>query len=466
MGKQFELEFAQNIKDYTFQFYGGAREMVNCRDSEVVLHGAAETGKTLSILWKLHIAAMKYPGASIVIMRKTQTSVYSSTLQTFMNKVLGPNEMTWPCIPYGGNKPEWFDYVNKSRIWIAGMDKSSRVLSSEHDIVFWNQVEEATVEEWEVCTTRTTGRAGHIPHSQTIGDCNPAWPTHWMYNRPSLKIFYSHHTENPVLYDQDTGEITQQGERTIGVLSALTGVRRTRYLEGKPAQAEGIVYDEWDPSYHLIAEAPECSRHIAGVDWGYRKPGCIIVFGIDGDDNAYVKAQIYRREETIDWWAARAQELRDEFKIETFICDPSEPGYIEKFRLAGLNSQKANNAILPGINAVKDRFGRDGLFVIIDNLRYTDSGLLSERKAHKLQDEFLSYVWSNVKTKEIPIKEDDHAMDVLRYVTMYIDRPVGHLFTVLEPTPGTIVEGEIGGLGIIAPSVEEPIPSGWPLPLD
>ena len=233
-----------------FTFYGGAREFATYHGPEALLHGPAETGKTISALNKLHICACKYPGASIVIARKTRASIYGSVLVTFKNKVLGPNP---PCEPYGGeNEPKWFDYTNKSRIWIAGFDKSSKVLSTEHDIIYINQPDECSLDDWETATTRTTGRAGNMPYSQTIGDPNPTYPGHWMYTRGNIRIFYSKHTENPMLYDQLTGKITEQGKRTISTLEALTGTRRKRLYEGKPAQAEGVIYEDWDEAIHLI----------------------------------------------------------------------------------------------------------------------------------------------------------------------------------------------------------------------
>ena len=42
--------------------------------------------------------------------------------------MLGPDT---DVLPYGGNKPEWYDYPNGSRIWIGGMDKPGKVLSAE-----------------------------------------------------------------------------------------------------------------------------------------------------------------------------------------------------------------------------------------------------------------------------------------------------------------------------------------------
>jgi phage terminase large subunit len=401
-----------------FEVFGGVREFVNYRGPEAIVHGPAETGKTIGALYKLHICADTYPNASIVIARKTLSSTYSTVLQTFQNKVL----RDLPGVdPYGGSKPEWFDYPNGSRIWMAGLDKSSKILSAEHDVIYVNQAEELTLDDWETLTTRTTGRAGNMPYSQTIGDANPAWPLHWMYHRRSLRLFYSYHRENPALYDPETGEITEQGRLTMIVLEALTGLRRTRLLDGKPAQAEGVIYEGWNPAIHLLYSAPPLSRHIASQDWGYVNPGALGVWGIDGDDNMFLRAQIYRTRKNIDWWTERALELQREFgKFEAVACDPSRPEYIEEYRQAGLNAVAAGNQVLPGIDKVQQRLAALRLFIVRDCSRYIDSGLKAEHKPCRTEDEFPSYIWAST-TKEQPVKEDDHGMDMVRYAVMYLD---------------------------------------------
>lgn len=418
--------------DYTF--YGGAREFVRYHGPEALLHGPAETGKTLAALWKLHLCACKYPKASIVICRKTLASTYSTVLQTLKNKVLGLNEDEWPCQPYGGEKPEWFDYLNGSRIWLAGLDKSSKILSAEHDLIYANQAEEFSLDDWEIITTRTTGRAGNMPYSQAIGDANPAYPQHWMYTRPSLRLFHSVHRENPTLFDPATGEITERGRRTMATLEALTGTRRKRLLDGKPAQAEGVVYDDWNEAIHLVYtdQAPEYVRYIAGQDWGFTHPGVLGVWGLDGDGRMYLVAQIFKTKQTSDWWVERAIELDREFGIEAFACGPDQPAYIEQYRQAGLNAVAAENSVLPGINAVQQRLkpakdGRPRLFIVRDSLRYPDQDLIDQRRAHKVEDEFPSYVWANNKSKEQPVKEIDDGMDMTRYAVMHIDQGVPEL---------------------------------------
>jgi phage terminase large subunit len=404
-----------------FTFYGGAREFVRYHGPEAIIHGPAETGKTISALWKLHRLALKYPDASLVIARKTQASIYGTVLETFTKKVLGDRAVV---DVYGGGKPEWFDYRNGARIWIAGLDKAGKVLSAEHDLVYVNQTEELELADWETLTTRTTGRAGHMPYSQTIGDANPSYPSHWMYNRPSLRMFYSKHEENPVLFDPATHDITAQGKRTMAVLDALTGVRKERLRYGKPAQAEGAVYDEWDASVHLIyADAmPECTRFIASQDWGYTNAGVFGVWAIDGDGGMYLVRQVYQTGRTIDWWVETAKGLRDEYGyFEAVACDPAEPAYIAAYQQAGLNARPADNAVLPGINAVKQRMAQKRLHIVRDSLGQVDETLEAERKPKCLEDEIPMYVWANKSAKEQPVKADDHGVDMLRYAVMYLD---------------------------------------------
>lgn len=405
-----------------FTFYGGAKEFARYHGPEAMLHGPAETGKTISALWKLHLCALKYSNASIVILRKTQSSTYSTVLQTFTKKVLSEGGV----MPYGGATPAWFDYPNGARIWVAGLDKASKVLSAEHDIIYANQAEELALEDWETLTTRATGRAGHMPYAQLIGDANPAWPGHWMYHRPSLRLFYSRHEENPVLFDPATGEITEQGQRTMAVLDALTGVRKQRLRYGLPAQAEGAVYDEWEQRTHLVYQeaVPELRRYIAAQDWGYTNPGALGVFGMDGENRMYLVRQVYQSGRTIDWWVDMARNLQQEYgRFEAVPCDPSEPAYIEAYRQAGLNAIPADNSVLPGINAVKQRLAEKRLFVVADSLHAQDANMAERRLPTSVQDEFPQYVWADRVGKEVPVKEHDHGMDMVRYAVMYIESP-------------------------------------------
>lgn len=414
-------------QDRYFEAFGGAREFVNYRGPEAIIHGPAETGKTISALYKLHIAADAYPNSSIVIARKTLSSCYGTVLQTFQNKVLFDG---CGVEPYGGNKPEWFDYPNGSRIWIAGLDKASKILSAEHDIVYVNQAEELSLDDWETLTTRTTGRAGNMPYSQTIGDANPAWPTHWMYGRESLKLFYSQHSENPALFDQATGKITEQGERTMGVLMALTGLRRTRLLDGKAAQAEGVIYEEWHPALHLIDrfDIPDEWLRFRVVDFGYTNPFVCQWWAVDYDGRMYRYREIYHTGRTVRAHSATIREWSEGEYIIATVCDHDAEDRATLHE-NGIKTLAAQKAVSVGIDKVKERLKvagdhRPRLYFLRDSLVEVDHSLKEAHKPTCTEDEFPSYVWGNSKTKEQPSKEDDHGMDATRYAVMYRDGDV------------------------------------------
>jgi len=209
------------------------------------------------------------------------------------------------------------------------------------------------------------------------------------------------------------------------VLRALTGVRRTRFLEGKAARPEGMVYEAWDETVHLVydRDVPRLRRYIAAQDWGYTNAGCLGVWGLDGDDNMYLVAQVYSVRKLNSWWVERVKQLHGEFNLEVVVCDPSQPEYIRAYRDAGVNAIPAFNEVQPGIDAVADRLHHPAsLFIVRDSLRWQDQALKRDKRPYKTEDEFIGYVWADKAGKEQPVKEDDHGLDMTRYAVCYVDR--------------------------------------------
>lgn len=255
-----------------YSFYGETNQAFYCRDPEVMLAGPADTGKTLMWLTRLHLLALMYKNASIVICRKQLTDVYSTVLQTYQREVAADAIENGIVQVYGGERPSFFHYQpTGSRIWVAGLDKPGKVLSGQHDIVLVNQAEEAALADWQTLITRTTGRAGNIPYNQTIGDCNPATPTHWIKKRQreGLLTFYeSSHRDNPELFDPETGKITPGGKQRLGQLARTTGSIRKRLYLGVWAPPEGAIYEIFDEERHVVKAfpIPQHWGRIIGVD--------------------------------------------------------------------------------------------------------------------------------------------------------------------------------------------------------
>ncbi len=412
--------------EYTFR---GANLKLQTHDAhEVIIAGAAETGKTVAALYKLNRLAWTYPGSQWAIIRKVRHDMDGSVLQTFRDRILGENS---PVTIYGGNRPEWFDYPNGARIWVGGIDRPSGALSSERDGMYVNQSEELDLDDWETLTTRTTGRAGHVVingrnWSQVFGDCNPGAPGHWIKHRASLALLESRHEDNPSLYD-DAGALTERGKVTMSVLDALTGVRKERLRYGRWAQTEGAIYEDYSAAIHLIDrfDIPGTWRRFRVIDFGLVNPFVCQWWAIDGDGRMYRYREIYMTGRTVSTHAEQIVLLSANEQIEQTICDHDAEDR-QTLEENGIPNIAANKAVLIGIGKVQDRLKlqinkQPRIFFLRDSLVETDQTLADKRKPICTEQEIETYVWKSKATKDEPVKESDHGMDATRYAVMYAD---------------------------------------------
>lgn len=384
---------------------GGAKEFMLCKEPEIILAGPAETGKTLAACWLLHLTCSKYPNLHCSIVRKTQHSVYGSVLQTYQRIINGTSVKV-----YGGEKPERFIYPNGSTIWVGGMDNADKVLSSERYIIYVNQAEELTLNDWELLTTRATGRGFTIPHARVIGDANPAGSKHWIKTRTNLKLINSTHHDNPTLYDE-SGNITEQGKRTLERLGNLTGVRRQRLLLGQWATAEGVVYDTFDSSIHVGTRNDiELVEWFIAADEGYTNPAVLLLVGSDPDGRWHIAREFYERGVLQSKMVEKCKEWFIEKQVSTVAVDESAAGLIADMQNAGINAVSAKGRVLDGIQRIQDR------------LKVAGDGrprLTVDPSCVNVINEFESYVWKKNKDgtgKDEPMKENDHSMDAIRYL--------------------------------------------------
>jgi phage terminase large subunit len=347
-----------------------------------------------------------------VLVRKTYKSIAGSIGQTFDRVIAGA-----PVEKFGGEKVEKYIYANGSVLWVGGMDIADKVLSSERDFIFANQAEELELNDWELFTTRTTGRGAVIPYPQTFGDCNPSRSQHWIRQRAKdgkLKLLTSRHTDNPTLYD-DAGALTEQGKRTMAVLENLTGVRRLRLLLGQWASAEGAIYEMFNQTVHVIERPASEFRvwHLA-IDEGYTNPAVILLVGEDSDGRWHVAREFYERGKLQSDVVTKAKEWFIESSCDRAAVDAAAAGLIADLQNAGVRAEGAKGRVLDGIAAIQNRLkvcgdGRPRLTV--------------SPGCPNTINEFESYEWQ--AEKDAPQKENDHAADALRYLNALISEPSG-----------------------------------------
>ena len=416
---------------HEFKPQGAASQLFLTRDPEVLLEGPAGTGKTRAALEYANYLCEEYPGIRVLLYRKTRTSMSESVLVTWEEKVL------WDGHPARTgdaqrNTRQHYRYPNGSHVVIGGMDNSDRIMSTEYDIAICFEATECSLEDWEKVLSRL--RNNMMPWQQAIADCNPSSQYHWLNqraNRGGITRLLSRHHDNPSL----TKAYLQNLER-------LTGARYERLFKGRWVSEEGLVYDEWDPAIHMIEEKNiprEMKWHFASVDWGYRAPGVVQIWGVDGESNLYRLAEVYKTQKDYDWWAGVIEDLHQEFDLAAIVCDPAEPRSIDMLndRLgdpAGRDTEalarKADNDIMAGLDMVRWALrpfeGGQPRMVFVENaMRMGRDMDLDERSEPCCaEEEFPGFVWMK-QTDGKPIKDmpdqacPDHALDCVRYAAMF-----------------------------------------------
>lgn len=409
----------------TPEFRGAALEAQETTSHEWVLAGPAETGKTFAGLWRVDSELRRVPRSRWVIVRKVRADMGSTVMNTWA-RVSG---LRGAPIAYGGQEPEWFDYPNGSRLYVAGMDRPGKVLSGEYDGIYVNQLEELRLADFETLTTRCTGRGVQTDTPMLCGDCNPGPPNHWILGRKALKVFHSRHEDNPTLWDGSAW--TEQGKRSLAILDSLTGVRKDRLRFGRWLGAEGAVYEEFDRGLHVIKrfEIPADWRRFRSIDLGYTNPFVCQWWALDPDGRAYLYREIYRTGRLVEDHARDIKALSEGEKIEATIADhdAEDRATLERH---GVGTIPAFKSVTVGIQAVQRRLqkandGKPRMFVLEGSLVSRDSALADAYKPTCTEEEFEVYVWAKAADgkplKEEPAKAFDHGMDAARYFVAHVD---------------------------------------------
>lgn len=416
---------------HTYQPYGNAIELFYSRDPEVLYEGAAGTGKSRACIEKLHLLAMKYPDARILMVRKTLVSLSGSGIQTYEQHVAKEHIASGEVVFFGGStrEPASYRYKNGSRIVLGGMDKALKVMSTEYDIVYVQEATELTENDWESLTTRL--RNGRIPYQQLIADCNPDMPTHWLKvrcNKGQTKSIPSRHEDNPVLFNQATGLHTPAGAAYMSALDNLTGVRYERLRMGIWAAAEGLVYEEYNSSTHIynaIKEPPKDWTRYLSIDFGFTNPFVCQFWAVDHDGRLYLYKEIYRTRGLVEDHAKVIKDLlRNEPKPRYIITDHDAEDRATLEKHLGMSTTKANKNVSEGIQATASRMkvqpdGKPRIYLCRDAIVERDSLLENEKKPCSTLEEIAGYVWNT--DKDAPVKLNDHGMDAMRYMVAHLD---------------------------------------------
>ena len=417
---------APSVKFVDYTPRGACKELFKQRGDQVVIAGPAGTGKSRACLERLYAIAEKYPKARNLIVRKTRASLNNTALVTFEEKVLYPG-----CGVRFHTTEQEYQYPNGSIIGIAGMDKSSKIMSSEYDVVYVQECTELTEDDWQMLTTRL--RNGVVPYQELMGDCNPGPPTHWIKkgaDNGKLVMLESRHEDNPYLWDAEKQQWTEEGAVYISKLDNLTGVRHARLRKGIWASAEGIIYDMWDRAIHIVDrfDVPDDWPCYWTIDFGFTNPFVWQEWREDPDGRLYRTAEIYRTKTIVsDHALAITAATKGHPRPRAIICDHDAEDRATLTRELNVGTIAAFKSVSPGLQAVQTRLrkagdGKPRIMFMRDSLVYRDQDLVDMAKPVCTEEEVEGYIWDpKFKKGEQPLKQGDHGCDATRYLVAYVD---------------------------------------------
>jgi hypothetical protein len=467
---------------HTYIPRGSAIEVFESRAPELLVSGPAGTGKSRGCLEKIHLAMMKYPRAKALLLRQTMASLASTGLQTWQEHVVPEALLSGEVTYFGGSvrEPPQYRYANGSIVAIGGLDNPTKVMSSEYDLVYIQESTELSVTAWEFVNTRL--RNGRMPYQQIIADANPNAPTHWLKQRCDrgvTQMFDSVHEENPRLFAevpegtpgaklwQNAGrpmwlKVTDQGAAYMSRLDALTGVRYLRLRKGLWVAAEGIIYETWQPSKHIIDpfKIPDDWPRYWTVDFGLVNPFVLQRWAQDPDGRLIMYREIYRTQKTVDQHCfdlfddisdpdpdyvhprkangepemrfAHQGRIWREPRPQKVICDHDAQSRRTLERHIGMGTKLADKRVLEGIQQVQRRLriredGTPDIAFMRGATIFRDESLVGEGKPASTVEEFPGYRWlrrgssespTDKKPVDEPLKENDHGMDTTRYLVV------------------------------------------------
>ena len=347
----------------------------------VVQQGGTRSGKTYNILlWIIFSYCQRNEGKIITICRKSFPALRGTVMRDFFTILKDHDIYSEDSHSKTANEYK----LNGNTIEFISLDMAQKIRGRKRDLLFANEVNELSLEDWTQLLFRTNERA--------IADYNPSEEFHWFYDhvltRSDVDFFQTTYKDNPFLGDVIKEEI----ERLKGIDENYWRV----YGLGERGQSRSLVYQ-----FQTCKEIPKEAKLVSyGLDFGYSSDPTSLVRTYLLEDNMYVDELLYRTGMT-------NQDIANEMKVlgldrsNEIFADSAEPKSIEEIYRMGWNVKPTiKGSINIGIDIIR-RY----------KLHATESSfnLIKELRNYKYIED------KNGLLTNRPVDNFNHALDALRY---------------------------------------------------
>ena len=249
-----------------------------------------------------------------------------------------------------------------------------------------------------------------VPGAKLIATTNPGSPQHWLKREYIDRMAELDMLTMRFLLEDNT---TLDPQYVAAVKAEYTGVFYSRFILGEWCVAEGLIYPMFDKTVHVKSLPHPQGEWYVSVDYGTLNAFSAGLWCYDGT-TAYRVAEYYysgreqKRQRTNTQYLQSIQQLTAGKSISAVIVDPSAASFIAELRQAGFLVRKGKNDVVEGIRRTAAALEQGKL-------------LFSPDCKNSFR-EFALYRWDESSSQDRPIKENDHAMDDIRYFVSTILR--------------------------------------------
>ena len=374
------------------------------RYDAIICDGAVRSGKTSIMMWAFVSWAMEFfNGQRFGICGKTVDSASKNIVQPFIYMTLAKEcySLRWRRADHilevtQEGRTNYFEVF-------GGRDESSFMLIQGRTLA--GVLLDEVVLMPESFVNQALARCS-VEGSKLWFSCNPGSPQHWFYlnwikRAEEHDALYLHFEmkDNPALSEK----VLKRYE------SMYSGVFYDRYIRGLWVMAEGLIYPMFGDECTVDAppESAGKAEYYVSCDYGTLNPFAALLWQWDGKTATLMREYYYsgrekQQSKTDEEYYQDVARWIGDIPIRSFIVDPSAASFIETLRRhKKFLVRHAKNDVLPGIMTTS-RYLQDGTIKVCKECKNTIK-------------EFGLYRWDEESNEDRPIKDNDHAMDAVRY---------------------------------------------------
>lgn len=293
------------------------------------------------------------------------------------------------------------DLVNGSKMFLRGWESIETLRGQKFDLIVLDEV--AMMRNFwlnwqEVIRPTLTDTKGEALFISTPKGFNHFYDLFGLQAKDEdFKSFHYTTYDNPFIPKEEVDKAKQE----------VTEDRFAQEYMADFRKSEGLVYKEFNRFRHVFKNEPKeptIVKTFGGVDFGYTNPCGVITIKKDKWANYWVTDEWYKTGNTDAQIADYVQAL----KWEECYPDPESPAAIKELKDRGVNVRevvKNKDSIKNGVSVIRELFNTNRLRIhesCLNLIFELESYSYPESRPDRNED-------------ENPVKENDHALDALRY---------------------------------------------------